>query len=203
MKKTICPQCGGCGSVGPANTPDGKLRCPVCQGAGVVDPAGMGQQGLQQLAGLQGADPSDPFSYSAEEEAAMNAAVQKRLMSSIHTLAWGVVESDAKISESGERTYTFTDVELFEFVKKAINADNLVQLRGVEYWGSLYGAAVDKEEPKCRQPVGVTQSGLGPMVVCDDGSVFLFKGFWGRVANIPGSSEDAAVRRHDAEEAAQ
>jgi hypothetical protein len=198
MTKLNCPQCGGCGSVGPANTPDGKLRCPLCQGAGVIDSSvvdGSIQQGLQKAAGVTGAGPSGPFSYSAEEETAMNAAVQKRLMSAIHTLAWGVVETGAKISESGERTYTFTDEELFEFVKKAINADNLVQLRGVEYWGSLYGMAADSEEAQPRKPVGVGQTTLGPMVVCDDGSVYCWRGMWGGLEPIPGSRAQAIETR--------
>jgi hypothetical protein len=198
MTKVRCYQCGGRGVVGPANTPDGALRCPLCHGAGVCDSSvldGVLQQGLQKAAGVTDADASDPFSYSAEEEAAMNAAVQKRLMSAIHTLAWGVVETGAKISESGERTYTFSDVELFDFVKKAINADNLVQLRGVEYWGSLYGAAADADEPRDRQPVGVAQSAMGPTVVCDDGAVFVWTGLWGQIEAIPGSRAEKIETR--------
>lgn len=123
----------------------------------------------------------------------MRAEIKKRLMAEIHKLAWGVIETGVVISEWEGRRYTFTDEELFGFVEKVINAQSLVQLRGVEYWGSLYG--VDGEEGMPRKPVGVAQSAMGPTVVCDDGAVFVWTGLWGQIEPIPGSRAEKIETR--------
>lgn len=211
MTKVTCYQCGGKGLVGPERSPDGRIVCPLCQGSGVAT-FGVGLFGVlsQAFGGLQAggyvAPGENPFEVSEQEDSAMDAAMRERLMGSINLVASGV--GGVRVPGDDGCQYVFTDVQLFDFVKKIINAPGLVTLRGVDYWGALYGAAVDRESPQYRKPVGVAVGkDMEFVVVCDDGSVFAqlsasLNGEWRSAPAVPGTQaaavNEAVVREEEA-----
>ncbi len=141
-----CMRCKGYGVIDPPEK--GTVVCPVCGGGGV-------------LPRQEKKNDENPFTYTQEELAAMNAQAARKLVGDLLELA---VKSGAQVAENGDSTFTFNVAQLEQFARAA------AELPALQDYASMYDAA--NWGLRERKVVSIIATAVRFIAVCDDGAIF-------------------------------